>query len=157
MKTIKLTQGYETIVDDSDYEWLNQWKWCVHRKKNTSYAQRRINGKTIRMHRLILGILDKPEFQADHINCDGLDNRRINLRLANHTQNCRNSRKILIYRGKPTSSIYKGVSWYKAYRRWRAKVSGKHIGYFDTEEEAAHAYNEFVKENFGEFARLNDI
>ncbi len=161
MKTIQLTQGYKTIIDDEDYEWLNQYKWCIKRGRNTIYVAGWINGRMERMHRMILDILDKPEIQGDHRNSNGLDNRRCNLRTANNAQNAHNSRKINTYGGKPTSSKYKGVSWGKSNKRWqaRAKFHSKlfYLGYYLTEKEAGHAYNKFAKEHYGEFARLNQV
>lgn len=99
MKTISLTQGKAAIVDDEDYDWLNQVKWYT---KVTSdgykiYAARfkRIDGRptTIYMHRAIMGgNLDEPEipqgYEVDHDNDDGLDNRRENLKIVTKSENC---------------------------------------------------------------------
>lgn len=157
-KTIPLTQGRVAIVDDADYEWLSQWRWCVRKRDSTYYAVRgvRINGKVraIHMHRVIVNPpLDK---QIDHINGDGLDNRRCNLRLCTQSQNNMNSRK-----RNDCSSIYKGVTWHKREQKWHAriKMNGRlrHLGYFRDEDEAAKAYNQTATELFGSFARLNVI
>src|SRR5690348_10789113 len=103
-KSISLTQGKSALVDDEDYEYLNQWKWHAYRSKHTWYASRKgSDHKThIDMHRMIMcaaaGVL------VDHINRDGLDNRRKNLRLCTVGQNNHN-------RGinKNSKTGYKGV------------------------------------------------
>lgn len=108
------------------------------------------------MHRLIL---DAPAGRdVDHANMNGLDNRRVNLRLASHSQNAANQRKCR----KKTLSRYKGIYYYRRRKRpWCAQIKvrgrNKHLGYFETEEEAALAYNRAALEHFGKFARLNQI
>jgi hypothetical protein len=105
------------------------------------------------MHRRILNAPD--EFVIDHINYNGLDNRKANLRLATRTQNNRHTRRI----NKTGSSKYKGVNWYTREKRWVAKITadGKTfpIGYFKDEIEAARAYDEAAKTYHGDFAALN--
>jgi len=104
------------------------------------------------MHRLIM---DPPRgYVVDHINGDGLDNRRANLRLATHAQNGRNRRKI-----KKGISKYKGVSWEESTGKWRAliHVDRKKIslGCYKDEVTAAKVYDKAAKKYHGEFARLN--
>jgi hypothetical protein len=98
-----------------------------------------------------------PGMIVDHINCDGLDNRKANLRICTQGDNMHNTRKYT----KPTSSQYKGVYWKKADRRWAAQIGlgGARIalGLFRSEEAAAAAYNEAATEHYGEYARLNEI
>ena len=79
-KTIPLTQGKVAIVDDADFDWLNQWKWYAIHRRSIWYAETRdrSTGRCIRMHRLITKV--QPDLQVDHRNRDGLDNRRCNLR-----------------------------------------------------------------------------
>lgn len=93
-----------------------------------------------------------PMCGVDHINGNGLDNRRVNLRLATSLQNQGNSRK-----RRNASSYYKGVSWYKPLKKWRAQIKVDkhviHLGYFVSEEEAAIVYQEAAIAHFGEFAR----
>ena len=91
---------------------------------------------------------------VDHIDHDGLNNCKSNLRIATLSENRRNSRK-----AKDTSSKYKGVSWHKNNKKWEVKIGFNykkiHIGYFNNIKEAAEAYNKKAKELFGEFAYLN--
>jgi len=159
MREIPLTQGKVAIVDDEDYEYLNQFKWTAGLMHNIWYAvcHIHVNGKdkTIYMHTVILGT--PKGMQSDHKNGDGLDNRRENLRICTHTQNLHNQRKQI----GPTSSRFKGVSWNNKRRRWAAQISPyrQHIvlGFFNFEIDAAKAYNKAAIEHFGEFARLNEV
>jgi len=153
MKEIALTQGYVALVDDEDYGWVSQWKWCALVKPHTVYATRRSarrGGKqtSIYMHRVLLGAA--PGMQTDHINGDGLDNRRENIRQCSAQENQRNSRSHV------GSSIYKGVHWHKLGRKWQAyiKVDGRqrHLGYFSVEAVAAAAYKLAAALHFGTFA-----
>jgi hypothetical protein len=152
VKTIPLGDGVYAYVDAADYEWLNQWQWRLH----GGYAARHVNRKgkygVIFMHR---EIMQPPAGRiVDHINGNKVDNTRANLRNITPGQNVQNKRK---HRG--TSSIYKGVSYYKAGHCWRAQVVlGKesfYLGQFDSEVEAARAYDYKAVELFGEFARPN--
>ncbi len=157
MKQIQLTQGRCALVDDDDFEWLNQWKWCVHKTKYNVYAERRLTLKEsilkpkVRMHRIILGATK--DVQVDHRNGIGIDNQRVNLRICTPAQNTYNSK------AKGGLSNYKGVHLYRDGRTWVTKIScnGKsiHLGYHKIEENAALAYNKKARELFGEFARLN--
>jgi len=153
-----------TIVDDADYEWLNQWKWQAVKSKRTFYAVRTVwmpGGKMkdrqkITMHRLILGLGSRDKRQGDHRNHNGLANWRDNLRTCTCSQNKQNGNP---YRN--CSSKYKGVSWRKDCRKWvaRIRVDGclVHLGLYGNEIEAAKAYNKAARELFGEFASLNEI
>jgi hypothetical protein len=91
---------------------------------------------------------------VDHINGNGLDNRKSNLRICTHQQNCENSRK-----RKKSFSKYKGVYWSKNAKKWVAQITidgkSKHLGYFELEEDAAAAYDKAAVKYFGEFACLN--
>lgn len=154
-RAIPLTQDKFAIVDAADFDWLNQWKWYADEHRRTFYAARNspsANGKhdTIKIHQLLAGK------GADHIDGNGLNNTRANLRLATTSQNGCN-------RGAQANnkSGYKGVAWHKQRKKWRAniRVGGKqvHLGYFATPEEAALVYNKAAREYFGEFARLNEV
>jgi hypothetical protein len=162
MKEIELTKGYKALVDDNDYDWLSQWKWHCCDKSETSprYAARceylgMVDGKPknkhVSMHRVITGA--KRGLEVDHINGNGIDNRRDNLRVCTRKQNSRN------VSGRSHSSKYKGVSWDKRRQWWRANIRANHkffyIGVYQTEEDAAKAYDQKAKEFFGEYARPN--
>jgi len=162
MKLISLTQNKFTQVDDEDFEWLNQWKWYANKSKNTFYALR---NKGVIMHREILRRRLKKIYninfyetilQVDHINRNGLDNRKSNLRIATHSQNACNKPKVC---GK---SKYKGVHLDKKSGIYYVllKLNGKIIFQkwgFSNQEEAAIAYNKAAIKYHGEFACLNDI
>ena len=161
-KRIALTQGECALVDDADYEWLNQHKWHYLSGRYTGYAARHISiaGKSRQrvtlMHRLILNT--PPGMDTDHVNGDGCDNRRCNLRISTRSQNIANGGK---YKCESATSRYRGVCWHRATRKWRAqiKVKGKmiHIGLFTDEQKAAAAYNTAALKYFREFAKPNVI
>lgn len=143
MKKIKLTQGKYALVDDADYKWLNQWKWYASKQGNTWYAYRAIwkLRKTIGMHRLILGLDFGDKRQGDHINRNGLNNQRCNLRITTHQQNHFNN----------------GAKGYGFHRnRWEAYININdkkiHLGKFKTEQEAKQVRQEAKVKYFGEFA-----
>src|SRR3954463_16169401 len=102
MKSIKLSKGLVTIVDDSDYDYLMHWKWCSVKFGNRHYAY---NYSVRYMHRFILEVID-PKIEIDHIDDNGLNNQRYNIRIANRSQNMANR---IIYTNN--TSGYKGVSW----------------------------------------------
>ena len=157
-RRIPLTRGKYAIVDPDDYERLSKYKWYALKAPNTFYAQRKVrrrNGTSglVIMHRDIINAPD--EFLVDHINRNGLDNRKANLRLATRSQNRTNSKK---QKGR-FSSRYKGVSWHSRERRWFVEVmSGgkkRRIGCCADEVEAAKAYDRAAIKYHGEFAVLN--
>jgi hypothetical protein len=147
-KSIPLTHGKFALIDDEDFEKLNQYKWRFH----GGYAVTKISGVTTYMQWVVFG--RKQGFQVDHISRDTLDNRKSNLRHATKAQNG-------INRGanKNNTSGFKGVSWNKSKNKWDSQIaiSGKHvlIGRFTKPEEAARAYDEAALKYFGEFAYLN--
>ncbi len=153
MKEIKLTQGKVAVVDDEDYEYLNQFGWYFN-----VYAVRMIsiNGeqKKIWMHRLINNTPDGLE--TDHINHNRLDNRRDNLRTVIKAQNQQNRLP-----NKNAGSIYKGVCFQEREKKWRARiqVNGEmiNLGYSNSEKDMARAYNKAAIKHHGEFAQLNEI
>jgi len=155
-KEIKLTQGKVAIVDDEKFEFLNQWKWYAIFIKVRWYATRtsatKEGRKQLYMHRIIMN--PPPNLETDHIDHDGLNNRKTNLRLVTRSQNNQNRMK-----RKNKSSQYKGVRWYPNTEKWKAEIQINghqiHLGYFITEHEAALVYNEKAKELFGVFANLN--
>jgi hypothetical protein len=156
MREIALTRGKSTTVSDDDFEWLSKNKRSIH---NCGYAYRSSKVKDddrgkqhpIFMHREIWEHHNGPipdGLEIDHINGNKLDNRIENLRLCTSRQNNFNRRKM-------ETSNYKGVSWHRGNKRWRATIQEHHVGYFHTEIEAARAYDAKAKERFGEFAWLN--
>jgi hypothetical protein len=152
MKEIQLTQGKVTLVDDEDYDWLNQWKWHAHgsggKSKKRYTAQRTIEKKNFKknvtMHRLITSAPDG--MVVDHINGDSLDNRKVNLRVCTALENSRNCRR------KESRTGYRGVFCYAVIRVNRKYVK---LGAFKTTKEAARAYDKAAKKYHGEFAVLN--
>ena len=160
MKEIKLTQGKIAIVDDSDFELINQYKWQFKPVLKSGYAHRtqRVKGTKlklhIKMHRLIIDA--KKEQIVDHINGNSLDNRRNNLRIGTLKQNAQNSKT-----PNTNKSGYKGVSWHKGASKWRVTIKSNqkqiHLGFYLDPKEAAIAYNKAAKEYFGDFARINEI
>lgn len=163
MKEIKLTQDKVTLVDDSDFPFLDQWKWSAHKHKNTWYAVRsQWNKETkkreyILMHRVILNTPDG--ILTDHENRNGLDNQRHNIRNATQSQNAMN-------KVSHSETGYLGVSYMrkklksgiiKKHIKATISINGKskHLGLFPTEIEAAKAYDHAALEHHKEFANIN--
>lgn len=155
--TIPLTKGYSTIVSWEDRD-LFDIKWCVMTPRNIQYAMTSVlgnNKKKLYLHRVILERIIGRKLvrseQVDHIDGNGLNNRRDNLRLATNSQNHHN-----ISKRSDNKSGYKGVCYSGG--KWVAQinVSGKqtYLGRFDTPENAYEAYCEAAKKYHGEFARI---
>lgn len=159
MQKIPLTQGQFALVDDADYEELSKYKWYANKNRSGIFYAWRVsknkNGspEKISMHRQLLGLKHGDKRQGDHINHNGLDNRRNNLRICTPQQNQFNQRK------KPKTSRYKGVSWCSRTKKWMAGIQfdGKSIflGRFRFEELAALAYDFAALKYFREFAKFN--
>ena len=145
--------GNQVVVDDEDAD-LALLHWWIEQR---GYARRREAKKTVYLHRLIAERIFGPlgTMQADHINRDARDNRRANLRLATHSENMVNAKK----RRDAKTSRFKGVSWFKPSKSWRAHINVNRkqisLGYFDEEAEAAKAYDDAAKAIYGDFANLN--
>jgi len=154
--------GTQTVlIDEEDWDKVNQHKWYIWgRASRTSfYAITTIphpggskRGKNLPIHRLITN--PPTDMMIDHINGNGLDNRKENLRICTNAQNLCNQG----LNNKNTSG-YKGVSWFKITKKWRAQISFNnkpvHIGYYKDVEEAARAYDKKALELHGKFAKLN--
>jgi hypothetical protein len=157
MKTeVPLTQGYIAIVDAEDAALVAGHRWSAFKARGKVYAVRtRVEKpRMVFMHRLILGA---PQgITVDHVDGDGLNNTRANLRLATVAQNCRNTPK---KRDASSTSRYKGVGYRATEQSWRAKITVNrkrvYLGNFHSEMDAARAYDAAARRYFGEFALLN--
>lgn len=161
MKVLTLTRGAESLVDDEDYERARAFRWHLHisRSSNSSrnygkiYSADHAASGHIYLHRFILNA--KTGQYVDHINGNGLDNRKENLRLCSAADNVRAGRY------KVGASGYRGVYWHAKDKKWRAQICinnrGKFLGNFDCKEDAARCWNEAARNAFGEFAVLNVI
>lgn len=149
-------KGTNTIlVDDEDSYWLTNYRWNVSQgSKNYRRVKVYVLNKGRLLHRLIMAAPDWAD--VDHINGNPLDNRRINLRLATHSNNQKNMAK-----HKDNKSGYKGVSWHKRANKWQVHLMNNghkvYLGLFVNIVEAAKAYNNAALTHFGEFAKLNVI
>ena len=150
MAIVQLPRGKSTIIDDSDLEFVKSFRWYASDGTHTSYVRRTTDKAAL--HRLLLCCC--LGLQVDHINGNGLDNRRVNLRVVTVAQNQQNRRKTMT-----GSSQFKGVVFEKRLGRWKARITVNKkliaLGYFSAEIDAALAYDVAAREFFGEFAYLN--
>lgn len=158
VRFVPLTRGLFAKVDASDFADVSRWNWCaspsgnglIYVARGRTPEERQATGKhaPVLLHRYLMG---EPDEDVDHKNLDPLDNRRENLRKASAQQNGANSRS------RVGSSQFKGVSWTRG--EWRASIRLHyrtiHLGKFDSEEDAARAYDEAARRLHGEFARVN--
>ena len=148
MKRIELTKGKFALVDDEDFEWLNQFKWYI---SDSGYALRRVyirgsgrknqKGKTIRMHCLINNT--PSEMITDHIDRNRLNNQRSNLRVADYRLNGINRGK-----QKNNTSGHKGICWNKSAKKWMAEIKCKkkiYLGIYEFIEDAIIARKKVEK------------
>jgi hypothetical protein len=144
MTEIDLGHGYVARIDDEDADLVSRYHWIAAKRVGVTYAVTniKVDGKRglLLMHRLLMGAAKGQS--VDHLNHDGLDNRRVNIRLCSHSENMRNRKKTAA--GK-TSSRFKGVSWHKPLNHWRAQIrhEGKkiYLGAYKDEHVAAFAYD----------------
>jgi hypothetical protein len=162
MRTIplhgKIAAGRVALVDDADYDLVMVYRWNVkqidrprRRRPSGPYALAymrgpvRVKHKVILMHTLITGWT-----QTDHIDHDGLNNQRANLRPATGSQNNANQRP-----QKGRSSRFKGVCWNRSCQKWQVYIHGRYLGVFLNEEDAARAYDAAAVAAWGEYACVN--
>ena len=160
MKIIPLTQEKVALIDDGDFEQVNKLKWRIQKAGKCTYVAHSTWDKKLKrkgmifLHRFILNT--PKNMMTDHINGNGLDNRRCNLRICTALENSR-------YRPNHNvgTSKYQGVHWHKNKRRWQALIwvdnKSVYLGNYKEEIKAALAYNVAAKKYFGEFATINFI
>ena len=168
---IKLTQGQFAIIDKEDYNKISEYKWFAVKSRNSFYAAS--HGKkreTIKMHRVILGLTERKQV-CDHIDHNGLNNSKSNLRVCTDSENAKNttsrkgaSSKYLGVSDSPTRKRKLksgGYSINERNRKWLVQIQcdkkKSYVGRFATEIEAAIAYNKVAIEKFGSFANINNV
>jgi len=153
MKEIILTKGYKAIIDDEDFEYVNQKKWYVNIKRHGCYAATMLNGKHFGMHNFIMN----PDIglEVDHVNGNGLDNRKSNLRVCTRSQNIMNTKTRI-----DASSGKRGVYFKKERGRWVAQIVidgiRKYLGSHLKKEDAITAREEAEKKLFGEYLKKGE-
>ncbi len=168
-RRIPLTRGKFAIVDPEDFDRLNCYRWYASRDNHTCYAkryvskaQRQKNNASAFMHREVMKYklsaarsTLSANLLVDHINHNGLDNRKANLRVVTPAENSRNKRLF----AKPSASGYRGVWYNPNKKRFRASITFNykkiHIGSFKNPKAAAKAYDTAAKKYHGQFAVLN--
>lgn len=150
--TVPLSHGYFAFIDIGDSNKIQSRSWYASRSFGGLYARTKINGRQISMHRFLMNC--PSGLEVDHINRNGLDNRRENLRIVTSSQNKANSPG-----WKNRLSKYKGVSRHKDCKVWNSEIQKDgnryHLGYFKTEIEAAFARDIAAKILFGKYAYIN--
>ncbi len=141
----EVNRGYVTLVSPTDAHLIEGDKWHAKVRRDAPiYCLRKRNDRHISLHREILTPEDG--LCVDHVNGNGLDNRRPNIRPCTQLENSRNKKK-------RARNGYKGITLNRG--KWQARVSDKNVGRFDSPEEAARAYDEAARRLHGQFARLN--
>ena len=157
MKTIDLGNGLASLVDDEDFEYLSQFKWYATKRGHKLYAKRNLprdNGirRSESIHRVVMKY--PKGVSIDHIDGDGLNNQKSNLRICTSSQNMANQPK-----QRSNTSGYKGVCWNKNVSKWQVQIRFQwepiYLGVFEDKIEAAKVYDAKALELFGEFAQLN--
>lgn len=151
MQALFTKTGEIVLCDDADFALLSRYQWSAHRQKHTIYARTSQNRSSLYIHRLLLGAEAEGRF-VDHINGNGLDNRRENLRVVNNRQNQMNRKPV-------RRDGLKGIAFNKKAKRWQAAIRindrNVHLGLFDDKYSAARAYASAAHKHFGEFARVS--
>lgn len=159
MKQIKLGSDHSTIIDDVDFQRVSKFKWFPSKGRGTTYAIGKVKRRggiieTVRMHQFIIG--KKRGKWIDHIDGNGLNNSRSNLRRCSPKQNEGNSNM-----KSTNTSGFKGVSWDSKRYKWAACIAINyktiHLGRFSEKLDAANAYDIAAKKHFGRFARMNKM
>jgi hypothetical protein len=148
MAIVPVSKRFRAVVDDDDIELVAHHRWAIHHRRNTKYASTQINGHIVYLHRLLMNPPDG--LQVDHIDGDGLNNQRSNLRLATNAQNVAAQIRV-------PANGYRGVC--RKHPGWRAEVGcgpGRIRGPTRASKVvAAQDYDRIAFEKYGEFARLN--
>lgn len=149
---IPLTRGHDAVIDKADHDLVKSFHWVALSSGRRTYAVCREGGGYLLMHRLITGAPDG--LDVDHVDGDGLNNTRKNLRACSRSENIANTP-----RRSNNRSGFKGVSWHRGARKWRATIrqDGKqrHLGFFSDAKDAARAYDEVARELWGHHAYVN--
>lgn len=150
---IPLTRGKVAVIDFDDFEKVRPFSWQAAKNGHRWYARAARGGKTIYMHRHLLGLSGKT--RPDHKDGNGLNNRRRNLRVCSPAQNAQAFQK----KRSGTTSQYRGVFWDRHNAHWGARIEKNYkkyfLGCFSKEMDAARAYDAKARELFGEFASPN--
>lgn len=158
MKEIPLSKGKCALVDDMDYDRVARYKWTALESHGHCYGYRKVRDgdkeRTQLLHRFIAGLGFGDKRQVDHINRNGLDNRRKNLRVCTHGENLMNGKS------KGGSSCFKGVTYFPRCDSWVAQITHNNnhrkLGYFKKETDAAKAYDKEAVKYFGNYALTNE-
>lgn len=148
--SVKLQCGSTCYFDTQDFELVSKYIWTSIKSTNTRYASSASGGFRVFMHNLIMG--KKEGYFIDHIDGNGLNNKRSNLRWATPSQNQWNKRRQRTNRSKYKGVTPRGEKWVAAIQKHGKRY---HLGTFDTEYLAAIAYDKKALELFGEFAKVN--
>lgn len=147
--TMTCFDGRKFVIDSSDYELVKKSIWHIDANGYViGYRsdKRSPNGHKVAMklHRLVMGVVDAPSVEIDHINHNTLDNRKFNLRIVTRSQNCCNTR-----RSKANTSGYKGVYWCRSANKWAAQIKFQgtrhYLGVFENINDAKEARDEAAK------------
>lgn len=155
MKEIKLTNSEKVaLVDDEDYPVFCRHRWMLQKIRTNNYAVTTVMNKNAYLHRLVMGSpnIGRQNRMIDHINHNGLDNRKCNLRWVTHSQNAQNKRSEAI-------KGLRGVFWDKGTNKWSASIGYNcktiRLGAFENEKDAAKTYDKWALFLFGKDAAIN--